>query len=166
MTITWTTPAMTASKPKFVKLLRCSQSSVASFSNHPHKLTNKLGRCHLTYVLHFLVMPTSCMSYWFLIFFFLICKISVYSLSPNPVYTPFCYRNSKMLQQCCDCCFPNHQAHHPFTPLSAIHKLCKCCYLASCCSSTVSYWGEICYKFQLNFLRNLPRTSSTCWDIA
>lgn len=150
MTITWT-PAMTDSKPKFVKLLRCSQSSVPSFNNHPHKWTNKLWRCHLTYVLHFLFMPTSWMSYGFLIFFF-IHKISVYSLSPYPVYIPFCYQNTKMLQQCCDCCLPNHQAHHPFTPLSAIHNLCICCYLASCCSCTVSYWGEICYKFQLNFL--------------
>jgi hypothetical protein len=57
-----------------------------------------------------------------------------------------------MLQQCYDGCFPNHQAHHPFIPLSAIHNLGICCYLASCCSCTVSYWGEICYKFQLNLL--------------
>jgi hypothetical protein len=116
---------MTVSKPKFVKLLRCSKSSA------------------------------SCMSYWFLIFFH-IHKISAYSLSPNPVYIPFCYQNTKMLQQCCDCCFPNHQAHYPFTPLSAIHNLGISCYLVSCCSCTVSYWGEICYKFQLN----LPRTSA------
>lgn len=62
MTITWT-PAMTDSKPKFVKLLRCSQSSVPSFNNHPHKWTNKLRRCHLTYVLNFLFIPTRWMSY-------------------------------------------------------------------------------------------------------
>jgi len=89
-----------------------------------------------------------------------------HNLSPNPVYIPFCYWNTKMLQQSRDCCFPNHQAHHPFTPLSAIHYLRICCYLASCCSCSVSYWGEICYKFQLNFLQNLPRISSTCWDVA